>query len=104
MQEKDIIVRFSGEDSKVREAFTEIIEQATELGLIGDDLCINKVPEKVQKDKLQVKSASDIMVKVSADEDKIADFMDELISIVSKKLELSSPSTSIKLLNGEGDE
>jgi len=97
MKEKDLIVRFSGDTSKVKKAFQEIIEQATELGLIGSDLRINKVPEKVEKSKLKNKSATDIMVKVSASEEKTEAFMEELTSIVSESLGLNSPSTGIKL-------
>ena len=40
MQEKDIIVRFSGDNSKVKEAFAEIIEQAAELGLISGNYSV----------------------------------------------------------------
>ena len=104
MQEKDIIVRFSGDNSKVKEAFAEIIEQAAELGLISEDLNINKVPSKVEKSKRLNKSASDIMVQVSADENKIEDFMEELIAVVAKNFGLDNPSTSIKLLDGKNDD
>lgn len=99
MEEKDLIIRFSGDNSKVEEAFQEIIEKSAELGLIGSDLCINKVPDKVEKSKLRNKSASDIMVKVSASEEKAEAFMEELVSIVSESLGLDSPSTGIKLLD-----
>ncbi len=104
MEEKDLIVRFSGDNSKVEEAFHEIMEQAAELGLIGNDLSINKVPDKVEKSKLRNKSASDIMVKVSASEEKAEAFMEELISIVSENLGLDSPSTGIKLLGEVSDD
>lgn len=104
MGEKDLIVRFSGDNSKVKEAFQEIIEQAAELGLIGSDLRINKVPDKVEKSKLRNKSATDIMVKVSASEDEAEAFMEELISIVSESLGLNSPSTGIKLLDEASDD
>ena len=38
MEKKDLIVRFSGDTSKVEEAFQEIIGKAAELGFIGSDL------------------------------------------------------------------
>lgn len=104
MKERDLIVRFSGDNSKVEEAFHEIIEQAAELGLIGSDLCINKVPDKVEKSKLKNKSASDVMVRVSASEEKAEAFMEELISAVSENLGLDSPSTGIKLLDEASDD
>lgn len=72
--------------------------------MIGSDLNINKVPNKVEKSKLQNKSASDIMVKVSAKEDRAEAFMEELIAIVSENLGLDSPSTGIKLLDGSSDD
>lgn len=104
MEEKDIIVRFSGENTKVKEAFNEIIERASELGLIGEDLNINRVPDKVERSKLQNKSASDIMVKASGDEEKIEAFMEEVISMMSESLGIDSPSTGIKLLGSTDDD
>jgi 2-phosphoglycerate kinase len=104
MDEKDIIARFSGKNSKVKEALDEIIEQAVELGLIGEDLSINKVPKKVEKSKLQNKSASDIMVNVSGDESKIEAFMEEVITLVSENIGIDTPSTGVKLLQGNNDD
>ncbi|WP_354624932.1 hypothetical protein [Psychromonas sp. MME2] len=104
MEKKSIIARFSGENAKVEEAFNEIIQQAEELGLIGEDLVINKVPNKVEKSKLQNKSASDIMAKASGDEEKIEDFMEEVIALASERLGLESPSTGIKLIEGNNDD
>ncbi|HIF5875013.1 TPA: hypothetical protein ACX3FO_004356 [Vibrio parahaemolyticus] len=103
MEEKSIIARFSGENAKVKQAFREILEEAEELGLIGDDLVINKVPSKVEKSKLQNKSASDIMAKTSGNEEKIEGFMEEVIALASEKLGLSTPSTGIKLIESSND-
>ena len=104
MEKKDLIVRFSGDTSKVEEAFQEIIGKAAELGLIGSDLSIKKVPDKVEKNRLRNKSASDIMIKVSTSEEKAEAFMEELISIASESLGLDSPSTGIKLLSETSDD
>lgn len=104
MSEKDIIVRFSGDHAKVKEAFREIIMEAEAIGLSGEDLFLNSVPEKVQKGKLKNKSASDVMAKVSGDEVTIEAFIDEVVIMVSERLSLDSPSTGLKLLPGRKNE
>lgn len=104
MREKDVIVRFSGDHDKVKEAFSDIFERAHALGLIGEDLYINKVPEKVEKGKLKNKSASDIMAKVSGSEATVEAFIEEVVSAVSESLSLDAPSTGLKLLTKNENE
>lgn len=96
--EKHLIARFSGDQAKVKEALSDISERAHALGLTGEDLCINKVPERVEKGKLKNKSASDIMAKVSGSEDTVEAFIDDVIRVVSEDLGLDAPSKGLKLL------
>lgn len=104
MDEKDILVRLSGDATKVSEAFSEIIEKAAEIGLIGEDLNIKNLPSKIEKKNLQNKSSSDILIQVSTSENKAEYFMEDIISIASEILGLEIPSTSIELLNGKSNE
>lgn len=104
MKEKDIIVRLSGENAEIVKAFEEIVKKSTELGLIGEDLQIKKVPDKVEKSKLRNKSASDIMVKVSGGENTIEAFMADVIASASENLGLETPSTAIKLSGSKHNE
>ncbi len=61
------------------------------------------LPVKMNKSVL-TKSSSDIMAKVSASEDAVELFMNDLIEIVSENLGLNSPSTGIKLLSSTSDD
>lgn len=104
MKKKDIIVRLSGERDSVDKAFSEIIEKARALGMIGEDLQVNKVAKKVESKKLKDRSTSDIMAKATGNEANIDAFMEDVINRVSQDLNLDSPSTSIKRLPGTGHE
>jgi hypothetical protein len=98
------MVRLSGDQDSVDKAFSEIIEKARALGMIGEELQINKVAKKVESKKLKDRSTSDIMVKAAGNEANIEAFMEDVISRVSQDLSLDSPSTSLKRLLGNDHE
>lgn len=97
MEEKDIIVRFSGDTKVINEALSEIAEKALALGLSGEDLQINKLTKKVDRKKVENRSTSDILGKATGDEATVEAFMNEVIERVSQDLGLETPSTSLKL-------
>lgn len=97
MDNKDLIIRASGNYKDTEELLLEVIKETKELNLIHENKSVREVPKKIKKADLQNKKAKDLKISAQGTEENIEEFIESVIDAVDKDLKLAHPSRTLKI-------